>query len=352
MDTRTQALRFRIRRHHLAERVRSAGAAAATGLQDTPPGTAAVSLSARADADVGELVIVPSLRGAAHAVALADLAVFTVGREPPDEVSARALIGNAWRTLDGMDALEALDRVSDAVADSLRPGPLARDDFHQALRERLPAELLTWCEVCGSRHVHSSLWRATSVRGVLAIVGREGRSAVFGAPPPAPPVADPGAELARRYLRAYAPADPNLLGWWAGITRKHADRLWERAGELVEAGDGRWALADDAAALRAAEPVRGVRLLANLDPLLAARDRELLVPDEALRKRVFRAMGGPGVVLAGGEVGGLWRAARKGRRLVLTVEALGAIDADALEAEAQRLASLRGADRAEVVSAG
>ena len=82
-----------------------------------------------------------------------------------------------------MSALEALDRVSDAVRDSLRAGPLARDDFHQALRERLPGELLWWCKGCQSHHVHPSLWRATGIRGVLAIVGREGRSAVFGAPP-------------------------------------------------------------------------------------------------------------------------------------------------------------------------
>ena len=79
--------------------------------------------------------------------------------------------------------MEALDRVSEAVHESLRDGPLPRDDFHQALRERLPGELLRWCKGCGSHHVHPSLWRATGIRGVLAIVGREGRSAVFGLPP-------------------------------------------------------------------------------------------------------------------------------------------------------------------------
>ena len=42
--------------------------------------------------------------------------------------------------MDGVTAMEALDRVSEAVYDSLRDGPLARDDFHQALRERLPGE--------------------------------------------------------------------------------------------------------------------------------------------------------------------------------------------------------------------
>ena len=60
------------------------------------------------------------------------------GLAPPDEEAAKALIGNAWKALDGISAMEALDRVSEAVADSLRDGPLPRDDFHQALRERLP----------------------------------------------------------------------------------------------------------------------------------------------------------------------------------------------------------------------
>src|SRR4051794_32110625 len=203
-------------RHHLTPRLGTGevAGAAATGLQDTPPGAAAVALAARADAPpeaLEGLVVVPSIRGAPLAVAPADLAVFTAGLEPPDEEAARALVGNAWKTLDGITALEALDRVAAAVHESLRDGPLPRDDFHEALRTRLPAELLWWCRGCGSHHVHPSLWRATGVRGVLAVVGREGRSAVFGLPPEAPPVDDPGAELARRFLRAYGPAQPRLL---------------------------------------------------------------------------------------------------------------------------------------------
>ena len=233
--TRRQALAFRLARHHLAERLGPDGTrpAAVVGLQDTPPGAAALALAARADVApeaLGELVLVPSVRGAPLAVAAEDLAIFTLGLDPPDEEAAKAVVGNAWKALEGSSALEALDRVSEAVHDSLRDGPRPRDDFHQALRERLPAELLWWCKGCGSHHVHPSLWRATGIRGVLAIVGREGRSAVFGLPPEARPVADPGAELARRFLRAYGPARPKLLAGWAGLATSHAGALWERAG--------------------------------------------------------------------------------------------------------------------------
>ncbi|MGH2839667.1 MAG: DNA glycosylase AlkZ-like family protein [Solirubrobacteraceae bacterium] len=360
--TRRQALAFRLVRHHLVERLGAAGAqhAAVVGLQDTPPGTAALALAARADVApqaLDELVLVPSIRGAPLAVAEEDLAVFTAGLEPPDEAAAKALVGNAWKSLDAITAMDALDRVSEAVHESLRDGPRPRDDFHQALRERLPSELLWSCKGCGSHHVHPSLWRATGIRGVLAIVGREGRSAVFGLPPEAPTLEDPGAELARRFLRAYGPARPKLLADWAGLARPHADALWERAGRLVRVdvdGTQARALAEDAPALADDRGAGGVRLLPNLDPLHAARDRELLVSDPAVRKRIWTAIGGPGTVLISGEVGGLWRPAKKGRTLLITVEPFGKLTPsakDELAAEAERIAPFRGADTAEVRTA-
>ena len=354
--SREQVLGFRLARHHLNERLGAGKVddAAVVGLQDTPPGTAALALAARADVVPGaldELVLVPSIRGAPLAVAERDLAVFTLGLAPPDEEAAKALIGNAWKALDGIPAMDALDRVSEAVADALRDGPLPRDDFHQALRERLPKELLWWCRGCGNHHVHPSLWRATGVRGVLAIVGREGRAAVFGAPPAAPPIADPGAELAWRFLGGYGPARPRLLAEWAGLAPTHAQAVWERAGDLVEVdveGTRAWALADDLDALAAPPAAQGVRLLPNLDPLHAGRDRELLVPDAGLRKRVWTSLGGPGIVLAGGAVAGLWRPAKKGKRLLVTVEALGDLPRDELAEEAERLAPFRGAEVADI----
>ena len=46
--TRAQAVAFRVARHHLHRRAGDARAAAVVGLQDTPPGTAALALAARA----------------------------------------------------------------------------------------------------------------------------------------------------------------------------------------------------------------------------------------------------------------------------------------------------------------
>jgi hypothetical protein len=359
--TREQALAFRLARHHLTQRLgpRQAHQAATVGLQDTPPGSAAVSLAARADvtpqALEDDFVIVPSIRGAPLAIAPSDLAIFTKGLDPPDDAAAAALIGNAAKALpDTITPTQALDDVSHAVAGSLAQGPLPRDDFHQALRERLPSDLLWWCKGCQSHHVHPSLWRATGIRGVLAIVGRDGRSAVFGTPPKPPPTNDPGAELARRFLSAYGPARPKLFADWAGIATAHATTLWDRAGELAPIdldGTGAHVLAEDEVALQDAKPATGVRLLANLDPLCAARDRELLVPDAAVRKRIWTALGGPGLVLQDGRIVALWRPAKKGRRLVVTVQSLEKLTkktADAIAQEVDRLAPFRGAETAAV----
>ena len=361
---REQALAYRVAAHNLHRRLPAGSAeeaAAVAGLQDLPPGLAPIALAARVEGsrpeDMDELVIVYAFRGASIAVPRADLAVFTTALDPPDEAAARAQLGSATDSLDeaGVGALDALDRVSAAVADALADGPLERDDFHQALRDRLPAELLWWCRGCQSHHVHPLLWRATGIKGVLAVAERRGRVTVFGAPPEAPEVDDPAAELVRRFLHAYGPATRTELAGWAGIAPDHARGLLARVeGELAEVElAGRRALILAADADRLADPpaASGVRLLPGYDPYLDQRDRDTLLPDRELRARVRRPIGNPGVVLVDGDLAGLWRPAKKGRRLVLTVEPVTPAArraAEAIEAEAALVAPHRGCGVAEV----
>ncbi len=358
---REQVLAYRVAVHHLHERLPAGSereAAAVIGLQDFPPGLAASALSARVpEADIDQLVIVYTFRGAAVAVAPGDVAVFTVGLAPPDDAAARTLVGTAVDSLDpaGISATDALDRVSDAVADALADGPLERDDFHQALRERLPDELLRWCRGCQSHHVHPSLWRATGIRGVLAVAERRGRVTVFGAPPKARGVKRAPAELARRFLHAYGPATQGELATWAGIAPLHARTLLDAiASEVDEIEfDGRRALilAADTDALASPPAASGVRLLPPFDPYLDQRDRATLWPDPAVRKRARTGIGAPGVLLVDGDVAGLWRPRKKGKRLVVNVEPLSPVArgaADAIEAEAEILAPHRGAKSGEV----
>jgi hypothetical protein len=355
---REQVLAYRVAAHNLHERLPAGSeveAASVIGLQDFPPGLAASALSARvADADVDRLVVVYTFRGAAVAVPPGDVAVFTAGLAPPDDTAARALVGTAVDTLDpaGISATEALDRVSDAVADALSGGPLERDDFHQALRERLPAELLPWCRGCQSHHVNPSLWRATGIRGVLAVAERRGRVTVFGAPPKPRGVKAAPAELTRRFLHAYGPATQSDLAAWAGIAPSHARTLLDAIAGEVEEVDGRLILAADAAALASPPAASGVRLLPPFDPYLDQRDRSTLWPDPAIRKRARSGIGAPGVLLVDGAVAGLWRPEKKGKRLVVNVEPLSRAArraGDSVAAEASVLAPHRGASSASVV---
>jgi hypothetical protein len=361
---REQALAFRLAAHNLHERLPEGSArqaAAVIGLQDFPPGSAPVALAARVRGsrpeDLGELAIVYAWRGVAIAVPPQELAVFTTALAPPDEEAARAQIGSATEPLDeaGIGARDALERVSAAVADALSDGPLERDDFHQALRERLPAELLWWCRGCGSHHVHPLLWRATGVMGVLAVAERRGRVTVFGAPPKAPKVKGASAELARRFLRAYGPATRTELAAWAGISPSHARALLAEIDDEVEAVDlaGRQTviLAADSDRLASPPLASGVRLLGGYDAYLDQRDRDTLLPNRDLRKRVRRPLGNPGVVLVDGQLAGLWRPEKKGKRLVLNIEPITPAArraADELEAEASFVAVQRGCSVVEL----
>ena len=72
-------------------------------------------------------------------------------------------------------------------------------------------------------------------------------------------------------------------------------------------------------------PPHDVRLLAPGDPILLGRDREALIADPALRKKVWAAVGGAGVVLSRGEPVALWRARKQGKRLEVTLEAFGEV---------------------------
>jgi len=70
-----------------------------------------------------------------------------------------------------------------------------------------------------------------------------------------------------------------------------------------------------------------------------------------MRKHIWTSLGGAGMVLADGVLAGTWRPAKKGKRLVVTVELLGRAlrgRDDELAAEAERLAPFRGAERSAV----
>jgi hypothetical protein len=68
-----------------------------------------------------------------------------------------------------------------------------------------------------------------------------------------------------------------------------------------------------------------------------------------LRKRLFRPVASPGVVLKDGRLAGLWRAKARGKKAEITIERLTRFSRKDVEDEAERIAQLRGAARLVMV---
>ena len=348
-----QALAFRVAGHHLDRRVGAEEAVAAIGLQEYPPGWGApAALRARSlDPLPPDVVQVNSFRGSPYVVPRADARVFTAALVPEDEAGLKSLVGAApsKEVIEaGYEVGEALGLVAAAAREGLAGGPLDRDRFHQAMRERLPDGLLPWCRGCQSHHVRPGFWRAL---GPLEVTVMPEKATWALAEPPAMALRAARAELVRRFLRVYGPATHSQLAAWAKTAPSHAKRLFDGVREELAAAsvDGRrgFVLAADVDRLGSPPPASGVRLLGGYDPYVAQPDRATLVPDAGVRRRLFPSVGRPGVVLADGVLAGLWRGRKQGDVLEVSVEWLGApVD---LAEEVSVIASLRDCSEARLV---
>jgi hypothetical protein len=358
-----RVLAFRLARSGLAARDASGLAeAAACPASDFARDAALLALAARttdvsrasydAAVDDGSLVVAHVVRGAIHALAPGDHALYGRALIARDDGELGVQLGRQVRRLaeeKGFAPTDALEEVAEATADALRGGPLDKNALHEELRGRVGADLMPWCRGCASHHVASMLWRYATVKAGARLDAE--RRYVPGKPGRAPAAA----EAVRRYLSFYGPATPAEFADWAGVAKPHGQRLWDQvAGELAEVRVGKattFVLGDDAAELESPPAAAGVRLLPPGDPYLQRPNRPLLAPDADLRKRLFRPVGSPGAVLKDGRLVALWRPSAKGRRLEVTVETLGRVARAALEAEVQRVADVRGAREAVLVMA-
>lgn len=351
-----QALAFRVAGNNLHRRTDPLTAIAACGLQQYPPGWAAVALHARAkgEPDPASVVTVNAMRGSPYVVPRADVAIFTTALVPEDERGLRALVGTlAAKELEAEGATvgDSLALVAAAAREGLAAGPLERDDFHHALRERLPDWLLPWCRGCQSHHVRPGVWRALGALGVTSMPAKATYE-LAPRPPASPTPAEARAELVRRFLRCFGPANHSQLAAWAQTSPAHAKSAFASVRDELEtvklAGQSRLILAEDVPRLEQPPAAAGTRLLGGHDPYVAQPDRAILAPDPALRKRMFPPVGRPGVVLDRGRLAGLWRARKRGELLDVEVEWLAG-PAD-IAAEAQAVATLRGCERARVAA--
>jgi Winged helix DNA-binding domain len=357
-----QVLGFRLARSGLAVRgARSMAEAAACPASDFTRDAALLALAARAEGvsreayshaiDAGGLVVAHVVRGAIHALAPGDLALYGRALIARDDGELAAQLGRQVQRLaaeNGFAPSEALEEVAAATRDALANGrALDRNELHEALRQRVRPDLMPWCRSCESHHVAPMLWRyATVEAGIRLDSERRYRTARPGRTPDA-------REAVRRFLHFYGPARPADFAEWAGLARPHGRRLWDEvAGDLAEVRVGKgkgWLLSEDTGALESPPAAEGIRLIPPGDPYLQKPNRPLLTPDPELRRRLFRPVASPGAILRDGRLVGLWRVRARGGKAELTVEKLGPLTRGDLELEAKRVASLRGAAEAAIV---
>lgn len=199
----------------------------------------------------------------------------------------------------------------------------------------------------------SFLLRPCAFGGQVVFGQREGIYPTFTAPRrwlgrPLPDCPDGQRTLVRRFLGCYGPATRRELADWLGSSPAQAARLWglvEEALEPVEVeGRRRFALADHRSDLLAGEEGDRVLLLGPHDPYLDLRDRDLILPDRARQRALWRTVGSPGAVLLGGRAVGLWRGKTQGGRLSLSVtlwEPLSPLQQSRLEEQGQAYAAFR-----------
>ncbi|GAA4871954.1 DNA glycosylase AlkZ-like family protein [Actinomycetospora straminea] len=354
--TREQVLAHRVAAQGL-HRDRPLGPLFSLGLQDAGP-TARLAIAARSDGDPDPvalgLVDGWTHRGAPHHHPPAERPAIAAAARPFDDADAAARLnwsGPEQRRV-GIPAREAIDRAADALAEVVTE-PMTKGAASGAVTELLPDALLRDCRGCATVHVNEQLFRLSAFPVGVGL-DPTGRTLLLIPPPPGwerPVEGDPAraARLVLDYLRVLGPAGPREVADFVGTSTAAFAPAWEAAlPELVEvAVEGRpaWLPADDLDAALAAPDPDVVRFLPPLDPMLQARDRPLLVPDEALRKDLYKIIGNPGALLVDGEIVGTWRPRASGKKLTLEVAPVVPLAPDVrarLDDEAERVAAARG----------
>ena len=337
------------------------------GVQDSVAGSAAAAVAARVPDPATRLddgrrwTTAWTLRGAPHVHRRGDLPSLATALWPVDAADAVArLAGNGAQIRKaGADALDVLRATAEALAEVV-DHRMTKGEASTAVTPRIPRDGVTWCRGCDAHHVGEQLMRLAALPAGLRLV--PGATPATLEPIPGwggPPDGEDGlARLVTAVLRTHGPARrPDVSGYLDAAPRAIV-AAWpdDDLAEVRVDGRSAWVAADALDALLAAPPPRLTRLLPRSDPWLAARDRELTVPDPARRKEVWRILGSPGALLVDGEVVGTWRAGGSGPRLEITVAPFADLSRRTrreLDEETDRLRVARGASdvRLEVAAA-
>ncbi|MEU9161908.1 winged helix DNA-binding domain-containing protein [Streptomyces sp. NPDC048424] len=244
------------------------------------------------------------------------------------------------------------DEVLAAIGDALTGAELTVDELTEAIVARtgswaadpvMPAFQTLWPRWRQVTHTAAH-------RGVLAFGRDRGRKVTYTNPgcTPASPTRSLH-ELVNRYLRAYGPATAEDFAAWLAAPKGWAAALFaslaekDRIEEVAFVSGRAWLAAGDTAFPD--EPPRGLRLLPYFDAyVIACRPRELLFPGAAATRALAGGQAGNHpVLLIDGTVAGVWHQRRTGRRIALTVEPLGRLNAPhrrALDEQVERTAAV------------
>ena len=227
---------------------------------------------------------------------------------------------------------------------SIVTSPTVKGDLSTELHARLPEPYQRYCRVCEAVHLYEQPFRLSALQAGLALQA--------GTSPPVleriprwrgkAPKVDPTLDPIRAMLHLLGPMTPKQVAAYVDSPVKDVKAHWPEDVETVTVeGEERQVLSADAGALRSPpDPAGLVRLLGPFDLFLQARDRELVVPEEAHRKDLWRTIGRPGGVLVGEEILGIWRPRAAGKKLRLAVDAWHPLPD--LTEQAERLAAFRG----------
>lgn len=359
---RRQVLAYRAHAHGLHRDTFAAGDLAVLdfGVQDTPPGSAAQAMAVRLGSPVPSrdgdgLTTTWSVRGAPHVHRVGDLHCLSRALWPCTDEDALARLDPSATAVraSGMRARDALRFVAEQLADIVTE-PMRKGDVSTALTPRLPAAFTVDCRRCKATHIHETLFRCAVLHAGITFDPAE-RAVTFVPAPGWPGVPDDtvgSAHLGRDYLRLLGPATPKEVAGFLGTKPSELRAAWpDGLAEVDLDGAPTWIPQEALDVLTAPPDPPAVRLLPPSDPLLQARDRDLLVGDREQRKALWPILGRPGALLVDGEVAGIWRARKKGRRLEVTVEPfrrLGRSTRRGIDEEAALLAAVRGAVGAAV----
>ena len=356
---RTQAMAFRVAALVLAERGGDRPGdldVLDLGVQEYTPDSVRVALAARTSADLADdrLIMVWAARGAPHLHRRRELRSLMTALWPVSDADAAARIKSGQIPEAGKLGIAAFTATAEAFREVLTRS-MPRGEVSTEVSARVPESLTYDCRPCGARHIAGNVWQHSGLAGAVEVQSR-GKDATLGPIRnlPGPPTANDGiGGLISTYLRLLGPASPVEVAKYFGSATAELRNVWpDDLAEVTVDGRKAWVPSASLAALRSAAPVAGVRLLPPMDPLLQARDRDVLVPDRARQKEVWKILGNPGVLLLDGEIAGVWRAKMSGRKRVdLTVTPFATLTAKsrkAVDAESAEVARARGASDATV----